>query len=108
MPGHQRPRLPGLLAGAVLSLLVTAPLQADSLDHMHALDMSRQGRILPAQQLLDRAFSHYPQSRLLEMKLKHKRQRYVYKLQLLTLDGEIRKLYFDAENGELLRDKDKN
>ena len=86
-------------------LLLAATVHAHHLDHREALHMSRNGEILPAQQLLEKAAADYPDSRLLEMKLKHKHGRYLYKLQLRHATGRVQKLYYDARSGELLREK---
>ncbi len=97
-----KPVLPALLLCS--SMVLAEPAR---LDHNHALHMRQQGEIVPAQHLLDQALAQFPRSRLLEMKLKHKQQGYVYKLQLLDAGGKVHKLYFDAQSGELLRHKNK-
>lgn len=108
MSNRRSSQLPVMLLAALLLLLPVRSATAHDLDHRHALEMSRQGRIVPAQQLLAQALVHYPQARLLGMKLTHKKNGYIYKMQLLTRDGEVHKLYFDAESGELLRNKEKS
>lgn len=89
----------------VAGLLLAGGVQAHSLDHNQVWQMRQQGEILPAQQLLDEAAASYPDARLLEMKLKRKHGRYLYKLQLLLSNGQVRKLYYDAQSGELVREK---
>lgn len=64
----------------IIGLLVAVSGQAHHLDHEQALRMSRQGEILPVQQLLDSAIASHPDARLLDMKLRHKHGRYLYKL----------------------------
>ena len=78
----------------------------DDRDHEQALKMSQQGKIVSSQQLLDQTFKRYPDARLLEMKLKQKHHRCIYKIQLLTREGVVRKLLYDAQTGKLMRDKD--
>lgn len=87
------------------ALLFTTAAQAHHLDHKQAWEMRQQGEILSAHQLLDQATARYPQARLLEMKLKHKGERYFYKLQLLLHNGQVKKLYYDAQSGELVREQ---
>lgn len=89
----------------VVALLLAGGVQAHHLDHNQAWQMRQKGEILPAHQLYDKAAASYPDARLLEMKLKHKHGRYLYKLQLLLGNGQVRKLYYDAKSGELVREK---
>lgn len=89
----------------VVTLLLTCAAQAHHLDHNQAWKMRQQGEILPAHELFDKAAASHPDARLLEMKLKHKHGRYLYKLQLLLGNGQVRKLYYDAQSGELVREK---
>lgn len=89
-------------------LLVMSLAQADSLDHNRALEMRQKGEILPAQELLSQALAKYPNAHLMEMKLTNKHNQYLYKLEFMTNDGKVRKLYFDAQSGELLREKERN
>lgn len=89
----------------ITSLLLTSGVQAHTLDHNQAWQMRQQGEILSAHQLFDKAAASYPDASLLEMKLKHKHNRYLYRLQLLLGNGQVKKLYYDAQNGELVREK---
>lgn len=89
----------------VLGLMLACGAQAHHLDHNQAWKMRQQGEILPAHQLFDKATTSYPNARLLEMKLKRKHDRYLYKLQLLLSNGQVKKLYYDAQSGELVREK---
>lgn len=88
-----------------VSLLLASGAQADHLDHNQAWKMRQQSEILPAHQLYDKAAASYPDARLLEMKLKRKQDRYLYKLQLLLSNGQVKKLYYDARSGELVHEK---
>lgn len=89
----------------VISLLLASGVQAHHLDHNQAWKMRQQGEILPAHQLYEKAAISHPGARLLEMKLKRKHDRYLYKLQLLLGNGQVKKLYYDAKSGELVREK---
>lgn len=93
------------LPAVLLLTTLVSPAHADHLEHDKVLLMRQQGAIVPSQQLLDQAFALYPNGRLLKMALKTKKKHYTYKILLLTHDGEVRKLYFDAQNGEQLQDK---
>lgn len=96
-----------LLPGILLLVALGSPAFAHHQEHDNILRMREQGTIVPAQQLLNQALALYPNSHLLEMDLKSKKNRYIYKMLLLTRDGEIRKLYFDAESGQQLQPQDK-
>lgn len=89
----------------ICTLILSFTAQAHHLGHNEALHMRQTGEILSAQQLLDQATESYPNTKLLEMKLKHKHGRYLYKLQLLHNSGRVQKLYYDAQSGELIREK---
>lgn len=96
-----------ILPGILLLAAIASPVHADHQEHDSALLMRQQGTIVPSQQLLDQAFAIYPDGRLLEMALRPKKNRYIYKMLLLTRNGEVRKLYFDAQSGEQLQRPDK-
>ena len=76
------------------------------LGHDEALKLHRQGTILSSQLFWQRALERYPQARLLELELEHKRGRYIYEVELLTAQGQVRELKFDASSGELLKDEE--
>ncbi len=48
----------------------------------------------------------HPKARLLELELEEKHGRYVYEVELLTVQGQVRELKFDASSGELLEDEE--
>lgn len=79
---------------------------ADELDQEEARRLQQQGQILAVERLLDTAMRHYPQSRLLEVELQREHQQYRYELELLTHDGQVRELEFDAATGQLLSDEE--
>lgn len=99
------PRLPR--AGLGLALLLAAwPAASRDLDQDEALALSREGRILPLERLLDEAIRRYPGARLLEVELEEEDGAYVYEIELLTRDGVTRELELDARDGRVLKDEE--
>lgn len=90
---------------AVLALLL-APAQARDLDQDEALRLRQEGVIQPLQQLLQQAMQRYPGARLLEAELEEDDDRYVYEVELLTSDGQVRELDLDAVSGRVLKDEE--
>ena len=93
---------------AIVALFLLAPAQARDLDQDEALRLRQEGVIQPLEQLLQPAFARYPGARLLEAELEAERGQYVYEIELLTADGQVRKLELDARDGRLLHDKEDN
>jgi uncharacterized membrane protein YkoI len=87
------------------SLFCTAA-QARDLDQDEALQLRQRGVIQPLEQFIERALSYHPGSRLLEAELEEKHSRYVYEFELLTPNGIVRELKFDARDGQLLKDEE--
>jgi uncharacterized membrane protein YkoI len=89
-----------------LILIVSAPAQARDLDQDEALRLRQEGVIQPLQQLLQQAMQRYPGARLLEAELEEDDDRYVYEVELLTSDGQVRELDLDAVSGRVLKDEE--
>lgn len=93
--------------GTVLCLvLVCASVQARDLDQDEALSLRQRGAILPLEQLMEMALARYPGSRLLEAELEEKHGVYVYEFEVLTTEGVVRELKFDARDSRLLKDEE--
>lgn len=92
---------------ALLALILTCTLvQARDLDQDEALSLRQRGVILPLEQFIEQALARYPGSRLLEAELEEKHDRYVYEVELLTAEGVVRELKFDARDSRLLKDEE--
>lgn len=100
------------LAGlAVCGLLLTAaplPLRADDdYGHDRGRDQDRaraavqRGEVLPLRDILERAEAEFP-GRLLEAELEDDHGRLTYEVKLLTEDGRVLELVYDARDGNLL------
>lgn len=85
--------------------LAVSPAWADS-DHDRARHAVEEGRILPLKDILARAEASHP-GQLLEAELEDEHGALIYELKVLTKDGGVVKLYYDAGTGELLKAKEK-
>lgn len=63
------------------------------------------GEILPLRDILDRAEAAHP-GHFLEAELERKRGRAIYEIKILTADGRVMELKYDARSGELLKTKE--
>ncbi len=79
---------------------------ARDLDQDEALNLRRQGVILPLEQVLQQAMDRYPGAKLLEVELEEKHDVYIYEVELLTVEGVARELHLKADTGELVKDKE--
>lgn len=94
---------------ALVLLVFCAGLDAHDLGQDEALRLRQKGVIAPLEQLLGPAFARYPGARLLDAELEEhddRAVRYIYEIELLTVEGVVRELELDAKTGELLEDKE--
>ncbi|MDY7565540.1 peptidase [Pseudomonas sp. RTC3] len=91
---------------ALLLALFCSELCARDLDQDEALKLRQQGVIQPLDQLIGLALGRYPGSKLLEAELEEKHGVYLYDIELLTVEGVVRELKFDARDSRLLKDKE--
>lgn len=98
-------RLSQLLSGFLLALLLPASWARD-LNQDEALALRKQGLILPLEQLIDTALARYTGAKLLEAELEEKHGVLMYEIELVTHDGQVRELKFNAKDGRLLEDKE--
>ena len=94
--------LTSTLLGAAL-LVFTLGAGAED-DHDRARRLRDAGDILPLEALIERARAERP-GRILELKLKEKKGRVLYEVELIDERGIVWELYFDARSGELLKSK---
>lgn len=80
-------------------LLVAAPLaQAGDDDHDRARRAVEAGEIKPLREILTTAEAAYG-GQLIEAELERRGGRMVYELKLLTVEGRLLKVYYDARSG---------
>jgi uncharacterized membrane protein YkoI len=93
--------------GTLLCLvLVCVTVQARDLDQDEALSLRQSGTILPLEQLMEMALARHPGARLLEAELEEKHGVYVYEFEILTQEGVVRELKYDARDSRLLKDEE--
>lgn len=94
---------------ALVLVLFCSALEAHDLSQDQALHLRRSGAIAPLEQLLGPALARYPGARLLDAELEEHKDRpvrYIYEIELLTVEGVVREIELDANTGELLKDKE--
>lgn len=87
-------------------LVLSGPALADD-DHDRARKAVEQGLVLPFTDILARAESAYP-GQLVEAELEEEKGKLVYEIKMLTADGRVVKLEYDARTGELLKTKERS
>lgn len=91
------------IAFCLAALIAGGPAIAGD-DHDRALRAVQDGLILPLKDILARAESAYP-GQLIEAELEDKDGAFVYEIKMLSGDGRVMKLHYDARTGELLKAK---
>lgn len=79
---------------------------ARDLGQDEALRLRERGEILPLEEILKFALERYPNSKLLQVELEEKQGAYVYEVELVTPQGVVRELKFNASRGNLTKDKE--
>lgn len=79
---------------------------ARDLGQDEALRLRERGEILPLEEILKFALERYPDSKLLQVELEEKQGAYVYEVELVTPQGVVRELKFNASRGNLTKDKE--
>ena len=91
---------------ALALVMFCSTAMARDLGPDEALNLRKQGVILPLEQVLQQAMDRYPGAKLLEVELEEKYDVYIYEVELLTAEGVVRELDIDAATGRLLKDKE--
>lgn len=78
-----------------------SPVIADD-DHLQARRLVESGEVLPLQTILDKYRTDYP-GRVIEVELEKKHGKIIYEIEIIDDSGEVRELYINASNGELLK-----
>lgn len=96
-----------LTAFLAAALIIGAAAPASASDHDRARRAVEEGRILPLKEILARAQGAYP-GQVIEAELEDEGGTVVYEIKILTTDGRVMKLYYNAATGELLKTRDRN
>jgi len=75
-------------------------------DHERARRALQAGQVLPLKTILDKANAQFPGD-LIEAELEEERGRMVYELKLISPEGNVVKLHYDARDGSLISAKGK-
>ena len=97
-----RPRAVALL---VLTGLLAGPAGADDLSQSDALELRRQGTILPFEQIMAAVYERRPGARVVEAELSSNHGQYIYEIEIFTADNQLRELEVDARTAEVLEDE---
>ena len=89
-----------LLGGALLALGGIGTADADHEPWVRTLRET--GKIIPLEQILIKARQQH-EGRLIEAELLSNKGLYVYEVELLDSNGQVREMFFNAETGEYLK-----
>ena len=109
MDGSSKPGQTEVMKYALLfvSLLLSAPAWAEDMhDHDDVRRAVQSGEILPLSAILHKVNAEYGGD-LLEAELERKHGLPVYEIKLLTKDGRLLKLYYDARDATRLSVKER-
>jgi len=88
---------------AVLTVLLLAGGNAIAgADHERARRAVEEGRILPLKDILVKAQQSHP-GQVIEAELEDEGGGFIYEIKILSPDGRVMKLLFDAQKGDLLK-----
>jgi len=91
---------------ALCFILFALPAWADS-DHDRVREAVMANEIMPLELILQRVQKIAP-GRILKVELEQERRMWVYEIKVLHDDGALSKLYLDAKDGSVVREKQKS
>lgn len=97
-----------IVTGMAAFVLVTGAAIAADVSQETARRLNREGLILALDDILERVRERYPEARLLEAELETDDGRYVYEMEILTREGQVRELDVDAADAEILDDEEED
>lgn len=92
--------------GGVVAVVLCQAAWAHDVSHDEALQLRQNGVIVPLERLIQQAQQRHPNARFLEAELERKGEKFHYEIELLTPEGSVRELEYDARSGQLLTDKE--
>ncbi len=96
-----------LPAFLVAALAFGAAAAASAGDHDRARRAVEEGRILPLKEILARAQAASP-GQVIEAELEDEGGIVIYEIKILTADGRVMKLHYNAATGELLKTRERS
>ena len=97
---------PGMKTTVILALLLLPVVAHAGDDHERARRALQAGEVLPLKTILEKANAQFPGD-LIEAELEDEHGRMVYELKLISPDGKVMKLHYDARDGSLISAKGK-
>lgn len=94
-----------LLLAMTVPVAMTGAVLADEISQDVARELRRAGSIQALDTLLEQVRERHPEARLLDAELERDDGRYLYEVEIVTRDGEVRELEIDAGSGEILEDE---
>lgn len=101
-------RVRNIVTALAAFAFVTGAAIADDVSQETARRLNREGAILALDDILERVRERYPAARLLEAELETDDGRYVYEMEILTREGQVRELDVDAADAEILDDEEED
>lgn len=86
-------------------VLVAASASAGEVSHQRALELRQSGELIPFAEIVAIVEARYPGLSMLEVELEEDDNRYIYELEILTPNGQVRELEVDARRGDILDDE---
>ncbi|MBC7952524.1 MAG: PepSY domain-containing protein [Rhodospirillaceae bacterium] len=87
-----------------LAVLLALSTTAHAGDHDRARRAVQSGQVLPLKTILDKAMAEFPGD-LIEAELEDEHGALVYEIKLISPEGNVIKLLYDAKDGHLLSAK---
>ena len=86
-------------------LLSCSAASARDISHNEVLELRRSGALVPFERLLKTVETRYPGARVLEVDLDEDDGVYLYEIEILTRDSQVRELEIDAGTGTIVADE---
>lgn len=93
-----------VLAFPLLLALAAGPVLARDRDHDRARQAVKAGEALPLRTILDKAAAEFP-GEMIEAELEDEHGRLIYEIKLITPDGSVLEVHYDARDGSVVKTK---
>lgn len=87
------------------ALVFNTSAVARDIGHNEVLELRRKGELLPFEQIIANVFERYPDAQIIEVELEENAGIYVYEIEILTHNNQIRELELNARSGEIIEDE---
>lgn len=97
-------KLKHIIMTVLSTLLFMVAMNSGHADSSMARKLVKQGEILPLEDIIAQVKKIHT-GRILEVELEKKHQQLVYEIELITDEGIVWELYFNARTGQLIKSK---